>query len=157
MVQGRFEDAVGECEIAVNGSPNDAWLWVVFGRVLVAAGDAARGAEAMREAMQLNPFHASYYFGILANALDELGRNGEAIEVLTEAARREPDYFSAHLRLASLYGLGDQVDAARAELSAALRINPKFTMAMAEAFYASSKIAATEQFKLGLRKAGLPG
>ncbi len=157
MIQERFDDAVRECEIAVNGSPNDAWLWVVFGRVLVAAGDAARGAEAMREAMQLNPFHASYYFGILANALEELGRNDEAIEVLTEAARREPDYFSAHLRLASLYGLADRIEAARAELAVALRINPKFKMAMAEAFYASSKIASTERFKLGLRRAGLPG
>ena len=156
VVQGRFEDAVRECEIAVNGSPSDAWLWVVFGRVLVLAGYAARGAEAMREAMQLNPFHASYYFGVLANALEELGRNGEAIEVLTEAVRREPDYFAGHLRLASLYGLGDQIDSARAELGAALRINPRFTMAMAEAFYASSKIELSERFKSGLRKAGLP-
>jgi predicted Zn-dependent protease len=55
-----------------------------------------------REAMQLNPFHPSYYRGILGNALEELGRNTEAIEVLTESVRREPDYFSGHLRLASL-------------------------------------------------------
>ena len=94
--------------------------------------------------------------GILANALGELGRNDEAIEVLTESIRREPDYFSGHLRLASLYRLGDRVDAARAELTAALRINPRFTMAMAEAFYVSSNKEATERFKLGLRKAGLP-
>jgi hypothetical protein len=54
------------------------------------------------------------------------------------------------------YGLTDQIDEAKAELAAALRINPRFTMALAEAFYASSKIASSEQFKLGLRKAGLP-
>jgi TolB-like protein/class 3 adenylate cyclase len=155
VVQGRFEDAIKECEIAIAGAPSDAYLWCVFGRVLVCAGNAARGEQAMREAMQLNPFHPSYYRGILGNALEELGRNTEAIEVLTESVRREPDYFSGHLRLASLYGLGDQIEAAKAELATALRINPKFTMAMAEAFYASSNRASSERFKLGLRKAGL--
>jgi adenylate cyclase len=155
-VQGRFEDAVRESEIAIAASPSDAWLRCVFGRVLVQAGYSARGALAVREAMQLNPFHPIYYFGVLANALEELGQNVNAIEVLTEAVCREPNYFAGHLRLASLYGLTDQIDEARAELAAALRINPRFTMALAEAFYASSKIASSERFKLGLRKAGLP-
>ena len=155
VVQGRFDDAVRECEIAIAGAPSDAYLWCVFGRVLICAGDAARGERALREAMQLNPFHPSYYRGILGNALEELGRNAEAIEILTEFVRRDPDYFSGHLRLASLYGLGDQIEPAKAELAAALRINPKFTMAMAETFYASSNKASSERFKLGLRKAGL--
>ena len=155
VVQGRFDDAVRECEIAIAGAPSDAYLWCVFGRVLICAGDAARGERALREAMQLNPFHPSYYRGILGNALEELGRNAEAIEILTESVRRDPDYFSGHLRLASLYGLGDQIELAKAELAAALRINPKFTMAMAETFYASSNKASSERFKLGLRKAGL--
>jgi adenylate cyclase len=136
VVQGRFDDAVRECEIAIAGAPSDAYLWCLFGRVLVCAGDAARGERALREAMQLNPFHPSYYRGILGNALEELGRNAEAIEILTESVRRDPDYFSGHLRLASLYGLGEQIEPAKAELAAALRINPKFTMAMAETFYA---------------------
>ena len=155
VIQGRFDDAVRECEIAIAGAPSDAYLWCVFGRVLICAGDAARGERALREAMQLNPFHPSYYRGILGNALEELGRNAEAIEILTESVRRDPDYFSGHLRLASLYGLGDQIELAKAELAAALRINPKFTMAMAETFYASSNKASSERFKLGLRKAGL--
>jgi adenylate cyclase len=155
VVQGRFDDAVRECEIAIAGAPSDAYLWCLFGRVLVCAGDAARGERALREAMQLNPFHPSYYRGILGNALEELGRNAEAIEILTESVRRDPDYFSGHLRLASLYGLGEQIEPAKAELAAALRINPKFTMAMAETFYASSNKASTERFKLGLHKAGL--
>ena len=73
-----------------------------------------------------------------------------------EALRLDPEYFSGHLRLASLYGLAGRTDAAKAELLAALKINPRFTMAMAESFYASSNKASTERFKLGLRNAGLP-
>ena len=84
VVQGRFDDAVRECEIAIAGAPSDAYLWCVFGQVLICAGDAARGERALREAMQLNPFHPSYYRGILGNALEELGRNAEAIEILTK-------------------------------------------------------------------------
>jgi adenylate cyclase len=156
VLQGRFADAVRESEIAVAASPSDAFLQVVFARVLILAGDYARGEQAAREAMQLNPYHPTYYRGVLANALEELGRNSEAIEILTETARLDPNYFSGRLRLASLYGLTDQADAAKAELAAALHINPRFTMAMAEGFYASSSKASTERFKLGLRKAGLP-
>ena len=95
--------------------------------------------------------------GLLELVIRNLSSKTWAIEILTQAARREPDYFSAHLRLASLYGLADRIDVARAELAVALRINAKFKMVMAEAFYASSKIASAERFKLGLRKVGLPG
>ena len=156
MTQGRFEDAVRECEIAVNASPSEALLQFAFARVLIAAGDAARGVKAMREVMQLDPFHPTYYRGVLANGLEELGQTAEAIEVLTEAVRLEPDYFSGHLRLTSLYGLTGQIEEAQKQLAIALRINPKFTMAMADAFYASSKKESTDRFKLGLAKAGLP-
>jgi tetratricopeptide (TPR) repeat protein len=142
MVQGRFEDAVRECEIAVNASPSDALLQFAFARVLIAAGDAARGAQAMREVKQLNPFGPTYYRGALANALEQLGQTAEAIELLTAAVRLEPDYFSGHLRLASLYGLTGQIEEAQKQLAIALRINPKFTMAMVDAFYASSSLRA---------------
>jgi adenylate cyclase len=157
MVQGRFEEAVRECEIAINGSPSDAFLQVGFARVVICAGDAARGVQAIREAIQLNPFHPTYYRGVLANALEELGQNVEAIETLVEAVRLEPEYFSGHLRLASLYGLTGQIEEAQQQLAIALRINPKFSMAMADAFYASAKKESTDRFKLGLTKAGLSG
>ena len=155
VLQGRFAEAVRESEIAVAASPSDAFLRLLFARVLILAGEYARGEQAARMAMQLNPFHPTYYRGILANALEELGRNSEAIETLTEAVRLDPDYFSGRLRLASLYGLTGRADAAKAELAAALKINPRFTMGMAESFYASSHKASTERFKLGLRNAGL--
>ncbi|HUB94422.1 MAG TPA: hypothetical protein VL993_00805, partial [Stellaceae bacterium] len=154
-IAGRFEDAVREAEIAIAGSPNDVWLRCIAGRVLVLAGDAARGVEQMRMAQMLDPFHPPYYYGILANGLEELGQNLEAIEVLTEAVQGAPDYFAGRLRLASLYGLEDRIDEAKMELAAALQINPRFTMAMAEAFYASASPHSTERFKRGLRKAGL--
>jgi adenylate cyclase len=155
MVQGRFEEAVRECEIAVTGSPSDAILQVAFARVLISAGDAARGVQAIREAIQLNRIHPTYYYGILANGLEHLGQNGEAIEVLREAIGRDPDYFSGHIRLASLYGLTGEIPAAKSALAAALRINPKFTMGMTEAFYASARADSTERFRNGLRQAGL--
>jgi hypothetical protein len=41
--------------------------------------------------------------------------------------------------------LEDRVEAAKAALAAALRVNPIFTMAMVDAFYASSNKESTER------------
>ena len=43
----------------------------------------------------------SAHRGILANAFEELGRNAEAIETLTEAVRREPSYPSKRTAVAA--------------------------------------------------------
>jgi adenylate cyclase len=155
-VQGRFADAVRESEIATTHSPSDPLLRLLFARVLIFAGDPARGAQAARDAMQLNPHCPIYYLVILANALEELGKSEEAITVLVQAVHREPDYFAGHLRLASLYGLTDRIEFAEAELDAALKINPRFTISMADAFYGSANAASTLRFKRGLSRAGLP-
>ena len=153
--QGQFRDAIDACETAILGSPNDAWLKACLARVLIFAGRAAPAEQLIRQAMRLNPFFPNYYLGILANALIDTGRADEAIEPLTTAVKRDPDYFAGHLRLASLYGLAGRASEAEAEAVEVLRINPRFDLSKAEGFLGPNN-PALDQFIEGLRAAGLP-
>lgn len=152
----RFEDAIVAGRQALNGYPNDAWLHAVLARVLIAAGRASEGERVISDAMRLDPYYPEFYLGIRANALESMDRTDEALDVLRRAVNRNPDYFPAHLRLASLCGLAGNVKEATAAASEVLRINPRFTLGLADGFYPSSDPRRLERFRDGLRKAGLP-
>lgn len=153
--QGRYEEAVAEARIAAELSPNDPYIKLGVARVLINAGRPADAEPLMQEAMRLNPFHHSYYFGVLANALEQLGRNEEAISLLELSVARDPDYFSGHLRLASLYGLSGRTSEAKAQVSTLLRINPRFDLSRAPSFYLTANPDFLAHFIEGLRAAGL--
>jgi adenylate cyclase len=154
--QGHYEEAVAEARIAVSLSPNDAFIKIGLARVLINAGHAGEAEVHVREAMRLNPFHHTYYFGVLANALEQLGRDAEAVDVLQMAVAQDPDYFAGHLRLASLCGLTGRIDDARMQAAEVLRINPRFDLSRAPSFYLTANPDFLERFVDGLRMAGLP-
>jgi tetratricopeptide (TPR) repeat protein len=155
-LEGQFEDAITAGRKALNGYPNDAWLQIIVARVLVASGKPVEGERLVRDAMRQNPFYPEYYLGVRANALENMDKTDEALEVLQHAIGRNPDYFPGHLRLASLLGLAGRLDEATAAVSEVLRINPRFTLAHADGFYPSSDPQRLERFVEGLQKAGLP-
>lgn len=154
--QGRHEEAVELAKAAVSLSPNDAYIKLSLGRTLINAGYPGESETHIREAMRLNPFHHSYYFGILANALEQLQREEEAFVILSTAVARDPDYFAGHLRLASLHGLAAQVEKAEMHAAEVLRINPRFSLARAPDFYVTANPEFLSRFISGLRAARLP-
>ena len=125
-------------------------------RVLVIAGRPERAETHVREAMRLNPHYPNLYLGVLANALEEMRRDSEAVEVLRTAIGRDPNYFAGRLRLASLLALAGHLDEAGREIQEALRINPRFNLTRAASFYPTSNPDSLERFVGGLRSAGLP-
>ena len=153
--KGLFRESIEESEAAIRGSPNDAWLKACLARNLIFAGQAERAEKTIRQAIRLNPFFPNYYLGILGNALVDTNREEEAIEPLTTAVHRDPDYFAGHLRLASLHGLAGRISEAHEEASEVLRINPQFDLSKAEAFLGLNN-PTLERFIEGLRAAGLP-
>lgn len=68
---------------------------------------------------------------------------------------RNPNYFSGHLRLASLLGLEGQLDKAKKHAQEALRINPGFNASAVKSFYKTEDQAALASFVDGLKKAGM--
>ena len=110
----------------------------------------------VREAMRLNPFFPNYYLGILGNALEQMGRYDEAIETLRAAIVRDPRYFSAHLRLSSLFALTGHLEEAKFEVTEILRLAPQYNLSRAASFYLTTDLEMQQRFIEGLRKAGLP-
>ncbi len=155
-LSGKFDEAVELLRQAVALSPNDAFLKAALSRHLVFAGYPKEGEVMVREAMRLNPFFPNYYLGILGNALEQMGRYDEAIETLRAAIVRDPRYFSAHLRLASLFALTGHLEEAKFEVTEILRLAPQYNLSRAASFYLTTDLEMQQRFIEGLRKAGLP-
>jgi tetratricopeptide (TPR) repeat protein len=155
-LQGRHEEAVAEDRTSIQLSPNDAYLKMGLARVLVIAGRPEEAETHVREAMRLNPHYPNLYLGVLANALEEMRRDSEAVEILRTAIGRDPNYFPSHLRLASLLALAGRLEEAGSQIKEALRTNPRFNLTRAASFYPTSNPESLERFVDGLRKAGLP-
>ena len=124
--------------------------------VPVVAGHPKEAEALIREAMRLNPFYPNYYLGMLANALEQMGRDDEAIDTLRVAIARDKHYFSGHLRLASLLGLAGRLDEAKSEVAEVRRLSPRYYLSRAATFYLTADPDFLERFVDGLRKAGLP-
>ena len=151
--RGDTDEAVRSARRAIESSPNDPFMKMGAGRVLTNAGLLDEAETRLREAMRLNPFPPVYYFGILANALELQGRNEEALELLQIAVGRDPNYFSGHLRLASLLATLGRMGEARHHAEEARRFNPRFGRASIPAYYTTTNKAALAKFVDGLEKA----
>jgi adenylate cyclase len=155
-LKGKFDEAVELLRQAVALSPNDAFVKAALSRHLIFAGYRKEGEVMVREAMRLNPFYPNYYLGMLGNALEQMGRYDEAIETLRAAIVRDPRYFSAHLRLASLFALTGHLEEAKFEVTEILRLAPQYNLSRAASFYLTTDLEMQQRFIEGLRKAGLP-
>ena len=149
------DQAVKSLRRAVELSPSSAFIKLGAGRVLIDAGLLAEGEQQLREAMRLNPYPPSYYFGVLANGLEMQSKDDEALELLQTAVARDPNYFSGHLRLASLLATLGRIDEARHHAEESRRINPRFGRGSISTYYKTSDEAVLTRFLHGLEAAGM--
>jgi adenylate cyclase len=155
-LDGDFKEAVEGMKGVVARSPNDAVAWSSYARVLINAGQPAEAEKAVRHSMRLNPFYPVNYLAVLADSLVQQGRSQEALDVLDELVRRQPNYISAYLHRAGLYVALGNMEEARAAVAQLLRINPQYRVAAAASFYLSSDESRKRAFLDSLRAAGLP-
>lgn len=86
-----------------------------------------------------------------------LKRYAEALPHLRECASRAPNMRLGHLWLAATYARLDDIESARAEANAVLRIEPSYTInGTARTLIPFKRTADAEHFFDGLRKAGVP-
>ena len=152
---GLMLKGIDKCRRAASMAPNDTFMKIGLARTLTILGELAEAEELLRDAMRLNPYCPIFYFGILANVLEMQGRDEEAVALLRRAIAQNQDYFSGHLRLASLLGLAGRLDEAKRHAAEARRINPRFGSHALATYYPTKNQEALQRFISGLEVAGM--
>jgi adenylate cyclase len=148
-------------ERAVATSPKPLTAYVALADLLNSMGRPGEALVALNKAMRLDQRSRDNYFGyswIQGIAFTLLGRPKEATAALKRYLARYPDNFWAHAYLAIDYMELGQEDAARAEATEALRLDPQL---IAEVVFPTVSLqrktlpAKIDRFRADLHTAGL--
>src|SRR5262249_32670523 len=154
LFKRRHDAAIAEFERAFALNPN--FIDYRYAQALTYAGEPARAIEILEANIRLDPFQPVVAFGWLGLANYMLKRYGEAERWFREYASRLPNVQWPHVWLACAYAQSGQLDEARAEAAAVLRINPGFTIASWKRLLVHKDPKDAEHRIDGARKAGLP-
>jgi adenylate cyclase len=150
----QHEAAITELERATQLNPNSTDYHFAF--ALLCAGEQAKAIQTLQAHMRLDPFYQPRTTAMLGFAYYLLGRYLEALPHLQEAASRAPNHGHSRRYLAANYAQLGQLDRAREEATAALRVEPWFTISQGIFAGICKRPEDAEHFSEGLRKAGFP-
>jgi tetratricopeptide (TPR) repeat protein len=91
----------------------------------------------------------------LAATYSNLGRVQEAIQLLHEAIKHLPKFYTLYGHLAACFGAEGNFDEAGKMLKRAIQLEPRFSIEFAEKSLAGAHPIFVEQTLTGLRAAGL--
>ena len=131
---------------------------MIRGSIHAARNQPEAAIEAIEQARRLSPFdpYSFFYAAAIAAAHFAERRFEQAIEWADRALHDQPRTIAAmRVKVAALAHLG-HLDAARAELSRVLAIDPKLTIAGFRAYGHFFAPEVLELYVAGLRLAGLP-
>jgi adenylate cyclase len=152
----QFDDSIAEGRRAIALDPNYADGYMLLSHILIYAGEAEEGVEIAIEGMPLDPDSMYHTLMHLADGQRLLGQYEEAIEDLKRSVELRPDFVPGYVWLASTYGnMGRQAEA-EAAAAQVLRLNPHFSISAYGGKVPYRDEAVLEQFREGLRTAGLP-
>jgi adenylate cyclase len=152
----QHNQAFAEFKRAVALDPNFASGHIGMGWVLQYAGRSEEAIELINRGMRLDPHYAANRLHWLAQAYFQLGRYGEAIDLLKRAIIRKPETDVSRVLLAASYGFLGRVAEARAEWAEALRVNPQYSLEHRRQILPYKDPREFDRLVEGLRKAGLP-
>jgi adenylate cyclase len=152
----QFDDAIAEGRRAIAIGPNYADGYMLLSHILIYAGEAEEGVEVAIQGMPLDPDSMYHSLMHLADGQRLLGQYEEAIEDFKRSVELRPDFVPGYIWLAATYGsLGRHVEA-EAAAAQVLRLNPDFSISAYGGKVPYRDEAILEQFREGLRAAGLP-
>jgi len=139
-------------------NPNVAHAWAARGNIHASRNQPEAAIEAIERARRLSPFdpYTSFYASNIALAHLAARRFEQTIEWADRALHDRPrNVTPMRIKVAANAHLG-HLDAARAELSRALAINPKLTIAGYREYLHFVVPEVLELLVTGMRLAGLP-
>jgi TolB-like protein len=153
----RFDDSLGEFEVALRLNPNFSLAQGYHGLTLAYCGRSEEAVAAARRALRLSPRDplAAVYDGIAAYA-HYVGRNyDEAIRLARDGIRRRGDFVGAHRVLTAAAGMAGQRELAASALGALRRAQPNISPAWIAREMPIREPAEMEHYLEGFRRAGL--
>jgi len=112
-MQGRHDEAIAEAERAIAVEPNNPLGYEALAAALIYSGLPEDGAEAIREAMRLDPRYPYEYLFWLGLAQFNMEQFKQAAEALRRATQGNPEDDRALILLAAAYGQLGLVEEAR--------------------------------------------
>ncbi len=134
-------------------NPNDDLIVVQQGELLTWLGQPDEGADWIKKAMRLNPFHPERFWNHLGRACFTGKHYAEAIEAFKKLSA--PDQFHHAFLAASHAGLGDEAQA-KAHAGEVLKRQPGFRVTAYLATLPYQRAEDAEHHRALLLKAGLP-
>jgi adenylate cyclase len=134
-------------------NPNDPRLVAQRGELLTWLGQAEGGAELLETAMRLDPFDAHVRAHLLGRALYALHRYDEALDAYRQIRSPRVGHLADMAACSAQLG---KVDEAKAQVDAALRLDPNFTSAGYLDDLPYCNAADRNHHADGLQKAGFP-
>ena len=154
LVQGKTKQALEMCEKAIEIAPGNSFSLVWLANVLFDSGQVSEGLKLMKRAIRLCPFPPVLYFWILGLGFHLNGENEQAALVLRLAIERNREALMPHLWLASTLVELEKLVEAQEVCTAALEIEPNFSVV---GFAKSFKSKSHARLKDNLLTAGFPG
>jgi len=156
VLAGEAAMAAAALDRALALNPNAAHAWATRGLIHALRNQPEAAIEAIERARRLSPFDPYAFFYAFAVAHLDARRFAQAIEWADRTLHDHPRTVAAmRVKVAALAHLG-HLDAARAELSRVLAIDPKLTIAGFRAYGHFFAPEVLELYVAGLRLAGLP-
>ena len=102
--QGKYKDAIREAKRAIALDTNDSAGYAALASALILAGRPAESADAIQQAMRLDPHYPPDYLVTLGQAQFGMDRINDAAATLEQAVERAPEDEQAWVYLAAVYG-----------------------------------------------------
>lgn len=149
-----YDQAIAQCERALDLAPNLDVANIWMGTVLTWAGRHEEAVRYCEQAVRLNPIPTAWHFRTLGLAYSWVARYEEAIAAHKKALQSAPNDVVTHLLLATAYSWAGRLEEARTQAAEVLRIYPKWCISRGKGLYKNP--ADMELVNNARRKAGLP-
>jgi adenylate cyclase len=152
LADGQFGQGEAEYQRALTLNPNNADLLAGWGYASVLLGHPERGIEFIEQAKRLNPHYPDWYDRGLGTAAYMSQRYEDAVAAFRKVTQH---VIQSRLYLAASYVRLGRLNEARAEVAAALELEPDISIEKFSLIELYKNTADLEHLRGDLRKAGL--
>ena len=152
----RPDEGVDVARRGIELYPGSADVRAFLAIALLHAGQYREGADHLRAAMALNPFHPIWYRNGLARALVFSDELDEALVLCDEILGLEPDFLQALLLRAYICGRTGREADSHVAIQEVRRLAPNLRVGHLAGLLLIGDAPSTQRFIDGVRDAGLP-